>query len=287
MANAWDALLASAQPGSGVMTDSAPNPEYDNLMGLAPTANDDPVTAGLKQANSIIQRNTPEGRSLTMEIAKSKLANQMAIQLEQAKIDLAKANPEYDPHVTPWGGIVMTTKYSPDVTESYGGAEGAKDAYTAKLAAETATSKTQASPEYQAAALAEETGKPALQTAQTAAANAMPGLREAMINRDNALANSKTAPKPWTTEDSKKVTDTMFEQMGVPTKPDAFWDLRNPGVREKATAAAQAEIAKQQAARTSGSAGAPAPAPTGPAPDISNLLNLSNGLNPNQGLLDQ
>lgn len=290
MANAWDALLASAQPGSGVAIDSAPNPEYDNLMGLAPTAGDDPLTAGLKQANSIIQRNTPQGRAMTMEIAKEKLANQMAIQLAQAKIDLAKANPEYDAHTTPWGAVIMTNKFDPNDTHEVGGAAGGKEAYVAKLGAETADANADAAikgnPGYVQNQLDEQAGKVNLVNAQTSLAKANTAYAEgAKATLANARANNLTN-KPLSSEDQVRLQQFTYKKYGIPTSGDvlenAMFDKKHPGVRDQANQ----EIAAQIQARSQGGGAAVPPDPS-QAPDVGSLMNLSNGINPNQGLLGQ
>lgn len=285
MANAWDALLANAMPGSGPhIVNTAPNPDYDQAMGIN-TNTGDTLQDSMGQLNSILQRNTPQGQQMTMDMAKAKMANQLAIQLMQAKTDLAKANPEYDAHPTPWGSILMTNKYNPDDTHEEGGFPGAKDAYVVQEQAKAATAKTQATPEYQNAVLAEQVGKPALQTAQTNAANAMPELRSAMIGLDTAraaAAGQRATPK-WTTEDDTRVQARVFAKNGIDTKNLALAKVMDPAGYAKAVQETEATIASEKAARAAGTTGAAAPQTpdASQAPDVGSMLNLSNGLNSN------
>lgn len=290
MANAWDALLANSMPGAGPrVVNTQSDPEYDQLMGIN-TNTGNTLQDSMGQLQSILQRNTPQGQAMTMEIAKQKLANQMAIQLAQAKIDLQKANPEYDSHPTPWGAIIMTNKLDPNDTHEVGGAVGGKDAYVAKLKSETADANADAAvksdPNYVQNQLAEQAGKVNLVNAQTSLAKANTEYAEgAKASLANARAASLTGNKPLSEEDKVHLQTRTYQKYGIPTNGDpmmlAYFDRKNPGVRDKANQ----EIAAQIQARSQGGGAAAQPDPS-QAPDVGSLMNLSNGVT-NQGLLGQ
>lgn len=286
MTNAWDVLINDAEQGPRPIMPN--NPDLNSLVGID---NSNP----LSQLQGSMFANSQQGRAMSMEMAKEKLANQMAIQLEQAKIDLAKANPEYTPHVTPYGGILMTQKYSSDVTEAYAGIPGAKEAAATGFAAQINENNYKASDQYtkdQAAKTEAEINKDKAMTDQaTANAEYARGAKSALAT---ARADTVGQGKPWGPEDDKKVEDFVNKKYGIPaTDPYGLFDMMHPGQREKAANEIEQRIAAGKAGKGRGAqltqaaaSGIPAPAADGSQmPDVGSLMNLSNGVG--KGLMDQ
>lgn len=132
--------------GPATMTDALPNDDVDAALGYGRNPNDDFMTAFGKAFQAGQFRNTDEGRKLTADFAKQKLANQLAEQLMQRKYELAQ---KYEPYShffnLPNGAVVGV------------GQQGAKEMYNnpamaegwaAKNKAEIAKDTFEASPEH-------------------------------------------------------------------------------------------------------------------------------------------
>lgn len=180
----WQALL-NATPAP---IDTVDNPIFDQLMGFGQTPGDDGITSFMKGLQSGMARNTPQGQQLTQEIMKSKLANQMQMQLMQEKIQLAKDNPEYKVVNTPWGANLINP-LNPDDTHAIPNAPNAQQAYQAQLQANMVKNQYESSPAHLASMQAQDTTKPQLMQAQANFYNQRPGLLAAQEQANNARAN--------------------------------------------------------------------------------------------------
>jgi hypothetical protein len=92
--------LTARFAGPAAPTDPIANPDVDQAMGYAPNENDDAATSFGKAFQSAMFRNSDEGRTLATQLAKEKLANQLAMQLEERKLQLAKQYPTYEHFAT-------------------------------------------------------------------------------------------------------------------------------------------------------------------------------------------
>src|SRR5258708_1189171 len=102
----WEQLLAQ-QPQT---VNTERNSDFDSAFGVQEDSNDDTATAFTKGLQSSLLRNSPQGRELTMEMAKMKMANQLALNLEKQKMELARQYPTYEHVVGPFGAIVAFNK---------------------------------------------------------------------------------------------------------------------------------------------------------------------------------
>jgi len=159
----WEQLLAQkAQP-----VDTERNPDFDSAFGLQESADDDGPTSFVKGLQSSLLRNSPQGHELTMEMAKMKMANQLQLNLEKQKLELARQYPTYEYHVGPFGVVTASNKYDPnDTRTTYPqgvNADMVAQQYAtanAKNKAEQAKAETEAKPEYQNAQIQEALLKP-------------------------------------------------------------------------------------------------------------------------------
>lgn len=275
MANAWDALLQPARPIS-----TGPNPDYDQAMGINTNTGDDLQNA-LGQLQSIQQRNTPVGQAMTMEIAKEKMANQLALQLMQQKMQLQRQYPEYQAHPTPWGSVLMVNPYNPDDSKEVGGFAGAKDTYIAAQQAGMAKDKAQTAimsdPSYVQNQLDESKAKVDLTRAQTGEAQAMAALRPAQVQAQLALAgNRETKGNDLSEKDITDITNRIYTANDFdPKKPFTAPDgVTASSLQPKVDAAIAAERARRQSNKlqTSTGAGLAAPAAQATPPDLSGLM---------------
>ena len=179
----WQALLNDTP----TPVDTVRDPMFDQLMGFSEDPNDSGITSFMKGLQSSMARNSPQGRDLTSEIAKVRLANEMQMQLMQQKIALAKQYPEYKVVNTPYGANLINP-YDPNDVHSVEAVPGAKDAYAAKLAADTAENQFKASPEGMGLLKQQEQGKVDLQKAQVGYYNSRPDLVAAQTEAARAKA---------------------------------------------------------------------------------------------------
>lgn len=268
----WQALLnTDAEP-----VDTERNSTFDKMSGVDEQSGDDSTTQFVKGLQSSLLRNSPRGRDVTMEIMKAKLANQMAIQLEEAKKQLNQKYPTYQIEKTPFGSEVFDPTTGKII--SHEDFPGAKELFgetnKAKMGAEVAKSQLEASPEYIAAKKAEALGAPALQDARTKEANAMALIRPAeaqhlMAQTDN-INNPKPKPQPpLNTADIDRITNNYYKRHGYDPKAKSNSFLDPEGLKAKALEPGlQAEIAKEQAERAAGRGG-----PS--TPDVGNMLDFN------------
>jgi hypothetical protein len=232
--------------------DMTPNPTYDQAMGYNINPGDDAGTAFGKSLQSMLSRTTPEGQNLMSDIAKTKLANQLSIQLKQQQYQLAQQYPTYQHFVATGLGTVLAM-------DEFGNSKmmgtenptlvATKQAELAKLQAEGGAEAFKASPDFQKAQLSQ------LQS-ETARNNAMPGLEQARINVDQQRANlmqaqmgnigmAKVAPP-----DYQKILKDSFMKYGVPLQPSQQSQLfgEDPNISQKRQQAVQEadSIYKQQ-----------------------------------------
>lgn len=285
MANAWDVLLQNAQPGNQAPVMVPKSEDFDSLYGLNEQPGDSDATKFAKSLQSAMLRNSAQGRETSQELIKSKLAAQMQIQVAQAQKQLEQQYPTYQAHMTPWGGILSFNPTTGATTEAYAGDPEAKEAFSAKYAAEAAKDKFAASPEGMALMKNQEQAKLDLTKAQTGEANAMAAIRPAQ-----ALSYERRGipePKPWTTEDDQRVQESVYERNGygkgtlarqidaTGKKAQALQPLVDQAIAQ-ARAARQQEIAQYRTNPGGGPRGAAAPQSSGEVPDLSDLLNPIN-----------
>lgn len=271
MANAWDALLQPARPIS-----TGPNPDYDQAMGINTNTGND-LQDALGQLQSIQQRNTPVGQAMTMEIAKEKMANQLALQLMQQKMQLQRQYPEYQSHPTPWGSVLMVNPYDPSDNKEVGGFEGAKDTYIAQEKAKAADANADAvikgDPSYASNQLAESKAKLGLIQAQTGEANAMASLRPAQALLYGARTDAAAQKDTELSEtDKTKIQQRVMAKYGYnPLRPFGIDDDQKAAMLAEITSETQKEAAAK-AAGSPRSAGLAAPAAQATPPDLSGLM---------------
>lgn len=276
----WQALLDS----NATPVDPFPNADFDKAMGYDSQPTDSAGVQFAKGLMSSMQRNTPEGRQMTMELAKQKMANQLALQLEEQKAQLKQKYPEYHIEKTPYGAIAINP-YKPTDQVTAEAYPGAKDDYSAltkaKSAAEKAKAETESDPAYQKAQLAEQVGKPDLQAAETQYYKDRGPLEQARA--DAARAQAELAGRRadqadrGKQPDRKEITAEVNEEMQIdPKKPF----MNDPA--KLALAASEIEKRYQQRMRQwrAGGAGLANPNSVGgsnaaPIPDVSKLMNLN------------
>jgi hypothetical protein len=179
----WQALLQSdTQP-----VDTNRNPDFDRLMGFSEDPNDSGAVAFTKALQSSMTRNSPQGREMTMEIMKAKLANQTQLELYKQKLALEHQYPDYISHATPWGSNLLIDKNSGD-TKEVGLEPGMKETYMARQQAELAKAKEESDPDVIGARKQSALLAPALTQSTINANNAKPAMDAAVIGQRNAEA---------------------------------------------------------------------------------------------------
>lgn len=280
--------LLSAFAGPAQIGDSTPNPDVDEAMGYGANPNDSWAQSFSKGLSSSMFRNSDEGRKLTTEFAKQKLANKLALDLEERKQQIAQKYPTYQAESTPWGATRVFNPKTGEVHDTGGGPaadpnspEGQNYAlWQATNKEKLEAAKQAVDPEIVAANKANALAKPKLTQANIDYINTVkPDIAKAMAGAATQNANTRAnppAPKhTLSPADEQTINNIAFENVMhmKSTSPMAFTAISKV---QKDPALQKAIQDEKERLRSQWSAGVPQAgglASPGAAPDLSGLIN--------------
>lgn len=262
-------------------TDVSSNPDYDKLMGFAAQPGDDAATQFSKGLQSVLSRNTPEGRAMTAEIAKGKLANQLAIQLRQQQMELAKQYPTYQHFVNTGMGTVLAIDEfgnSKTIGQENPLLVQKMQAETQRLQGDAAEAQFKGSAPYQQAQIQDLAARADASKAQAgyhnALAQSMPELQAARALAAQAQANARlNNPKMGdvTPAEQEQIQNMVYNKYNI--KKGSM--VNDPAVMQKANAEVDQQVNALKQKRAGGMQGnlMKQPAPSDVSSYLQNTVN--------------
>lgn len=262
---------------AAVPVNTMPDPDVDEAAGFDVKPGDSGAAQFFKGLQSSMYRNSPEGKQMTQEAIKARLAMKLQEQLEEMKYKLAQQHPEYQQFFkTDLGAIVGVTKYG-DQKTVYEDPQQA--AYAAKKReAEMADLNMKLDPEVQKAEREKTLLGPAREQSAIDANKALAGYRDKNFNLAEQKAATAEAPPILTPQAEqplrRKVMAKLLGASEGGRMLDFQWDAavkKNPALQQALEAGVEEEKRAYYMQRRGGGLASPPQQQQSP-PDLTGLM---------------